>query len=326
MNENCLCEAPARPDAVTSVSDGLLLADDCADEPLPFNLREPIAQQTRQLDAARKRVDGIASRMLVPFPSATADPSDCVGWPAPKNPPPRFHVSFPKTPTLVLEGALDTNTPPLPAQSVARAFPNGHYVEVPYVGHVTALADHTGCAAKIASTFLGTGATDTRCLTHLGVPPQVDSFPVTFAQEKPIALIGAHDTTGLSSDDLRTVGVARDAIADVLWDWHAAGNFTDVGLRGGDFFVGAAAPGDDITLHLNDIRWTKDTTATGDLTITRGTRPIMTGNIAVSTPTGSAQLDILAFNLVGTSTNENITGTLDGHAIHVNVDAKLGLF
>jgi hypothetical protein len=52
----------------------------------------------------------------------------------------------------------------------------------------------------------------------------------------------------------------------------------------------------------------------------------MSGSVVVSTPSGNGQLDIRSSHLIGSSTSETITGTVNGHATHLEVDAKLGLF
>jgi hypothetical protein len=329
MAENRVGAPATQPRPAATSSIGLLVANLCADEPQPFDLHAPLAVQESQLDAARRLVHASTRRTFLPFTPTEAlpDVNRCLGWPAPTNPPPQSqNASFPGIPTLVLEGALDSVTPPPQARAVARSFHDGRYVEVPFVGHIAAVTDHTGCAASIAARFLDSATIDTACLSHLSALPQVDVFPSTFAHEPPVTPIASHRTTDLSADELRTIAIARDAVADVLWRWDVVGVAADVGLRGGSFTTIAPQVRHGVILHLDAVRWTADSTVTGDLNIIRGTHPTMAGAVIVSTPTVRARLEIRSSNLLGPSTSETITGTVQGKEIDVKVDAKLGLF
>jgi hypothetical protein len=62
----------------------------------------------------------------------------------------------------VLEGGSDTVTPAVGARVVAKQFRHSRYVTVPFVGHVAARNDLSGCAAGIAATFLGAGLSTPR--------------------------------------------------------------------------------------------------------------------------------------------------------------------
>jgi pimeloyl-ACP methyl ester carboxylesterase len=307
---------------------GLLLADDCADFPLPFDLRAPLARQRRQLNDARARVATASARELLPFTAREAlsrEPDICVGWPAPKNPPPRAQdQTFPNVPTLVLEGALDTVTTAQGARSVAREFPDGRYLEVPFVRHITALRDDSGCAANIAATFLASKTINTACLSRIEPPTQVDAFPRTFAEETPITPITYHGKTTLSADERRTIAVARDAIADVLRRWGTLRIYSGRGLRGGTFTTIQATTPDDFSVHLNAYRWTTDTTVTGDLT-TSPTAHTLNGSVVVTTLNGPVKLFIRSPRIVGASTQETVAGEIRGYPFDMTIDARIGL-
>ena len=306
---------------------GLLLADTCADFPQPFDLHASLAVQKRQLKAAEKHVVATSSRKIAPFtPGEALRGQDlCLGWPAPTNPPPRSrHERFPNIPALVLQGALDTITPPPAARRVANEFRNGRYIQVPLVGHITARKDLSGCAASIAATFLASKPVDTDCLARIPPPLQVETFPTTFAHETPITPIDAHGATGISANDLRTVAIARDIISDVMWRWGPLGFYSRRGLRGGNFTTIAPLRPGHYSVHLNEIRWTTDSTVTGDL-ITSPTAYTLVGTVVVSTPASRVRLVIQSPHILPPSTEETISGTFGGRAIDITVDAKFGL-
>jgi hypothetical protein len=324
MNEAALGGFGSGP-AATNLSNGLLLAVTCADQPQPFDLRAPLAVQERQLNAAYKSVVASSTRTFLPFtPQEALNGAGalCLGWPAPTNPPPRSRrETLPNVPTLVLEGSLDTVTPPPAARAVAHEFRHSRYVEVPLVGHVAALHDYSGCASSIAARFIASNTIDSACLARIPAPTQVEAFPTTFAQENPITPINANGAAGLSVDDLRTVAIARDVISDVLWRWGPLGRYSERGLRGGSFTTIEPAVRGEFRVHLDAIRWTTDTLVTGDLETSRANT--MNGAIAISTPSASAEFSILASHLGETSAHERLIGTLNGHAIDLTVAAKL---
>ena len=312
-------------------SDGLLLAATCADEPQPFDLRADLSVQKRQLNAAYAKVVASSSRAFLPFTAEEAlnsggGPVLCLGWPAPATPPLALrHQTFPDVPTLVLEGGLDTITPPPVARAVAHQFRHSRYVEVPFVRHVAALNDHSGCAAKIAATFIGSGTIDAACRSHLAAPDQVDSFPAKFADEAPIHLLHANEGAGLAVDDLRTVATARDAIADVVRRWGPLGFYVGNGLRGGGFRTISPLVRGEFRVHLDSIRWTDDTAVSGELE-TSDVRDTMNGYVFVSIPWRPAVgFEVRASQISRPGSRETIVGTLANHKIRLTVDAKLGL-
>jgi pimeloyl-ACP methyl ester carboxylesterase len=311
--------------AASADSIGLDLAVTCSDFPQPFDQRAPLATQKRQLAATYETTAASVSHADLPFtPQETLQsPYGCLGWPAPIDArPSTLARDFPHVPTLVLEGDLDTVTPPRGARSVANEFPDSRYVQVPFVGHVTASNDKTGCAASIAVKFLAATEIDTACEKRLVAPPAVDAFPLKFSQETSITPLDHDAATGLSTNDRRMIAIARDAISDVMWRWARLKEVDGNGLRGGTFESASPIGSTDYRLDLHAIRWTTDTTVTGDLV----THPdnSMSASLDVVTPTGESELDIACPNLVGPSTVETISAYAGGHFV-LRVDAKLGL-
>jgi hypothetical protein len=225
----------------------------------------------------------------------------------------------------VLEGGLDTVTPPPVARAVAHQFRHSRYVEVPFVRHVAALNDHSGCAAKIAATFISSSTIDAACRSHLLAPDQVDAFPVTFADETPIHPLHANGRLGLSIDDLRTVAIARDAIADVVRRWGPLGFYVGNGLRGGSFYTISPLVHGEFRVHLDGIRWTDDTAVSGELE-TSDARDTMNGYVFVSTPwRADVKFKVRATRISLPASRETVVGTIDSRKIRLTVDAKLGL-
>jgi pimeloyl-ACP methyl ester carboxylesterase len=305
---------------------GLLIADTCADEPQAFDLHESMSAQIHDFDSAERSVGVSSTRDFSPFTLREADPlaPKCLGWPAPAAEVSRRETTK-RIPTLVIDGALDTVTPPDGAEAVAKAIPGARFVEVPFVGHVTAGWDHTGCAAHIIEQFVATTEVDHACLGTLAPLPQVDAFPTTFSAEAPIAAIHRH-AAPISPDARRALGVVRDAIADVLWRWDVVKIDSDHGLRGGSFTVTPDPATHTDAVSLDGIRWTSDTTVTGTITVTRGPHPTMTGTVAVSTPAGHGRLTVSSSAMIGPHTTERLRGSIGQQRVDVIVDAKLGLF
>src|SRR6185437_10820548 len=110
----------------------------CADKPQPFALHASLPVQRRQLTSSYAKVVASNPRTFLPFTAeevlnSGVAPVLCLGWPAPARPPLGLRdQTFPDVPTLVLEGGLDTVTPPSPARAVAREFRHSRFVEVPF--------------------------------------------------------------------------------------------------------------------------------------------------------------------------------------------------
>ena len=249
----------------------------------------------------------------------------CLGWPAPTSAiPSTLGSDFPKVPTLVLEGQFDTVTTACGARKVASEFPNARYIEVPFVGHVTAFSDHSRCVARIASQFLAANAVDSKRLAHLSAPPVVDAFPETFPSETPIVVIKSRGATRTLRD--RPPGnrgrPRRGRRRDVAMGPTPPGQWPRTSRR--RLLHVDAGGARDLPCALGAVRWTNDTTVTGDMTTYAGDDS-MNGSVDVVTPAARARLRITTSEAFVASTVETISGTVDGRAVNVDVDAKLGL-
>jgi hypothetical protein len=177
---------------------------------------------------------------------------------------------------------------------------------------------------KIAVAFIRSTTIATACRSQLAAPDQVDAFPKTFAEEAPIHPIDVDEAAGLSADDLRTVGIARDAIADVMRRWGPLGFYEGNGLRGGTFITTSPRVKGEFRVRLSAIAWTNDTAVSGELETSNATKA-MNGSVVVSTPwRANVKFDVRASRIDQPGSRETFAGTLDGRKIHLAVAAKLG--
>ena len=131
---------------VSSFSDPLYLAVTCHDYPQLWDPTTPIALRPRDV---RQRLAAYPPGTFAPFSARAWTGADyegalsCLRWPSPaagQRPEPEG-VVYPRVPTLVLNGDLDTITSSAGARDVAALFPAARFVEVRNSVHVTALGD-----------------------------------------------------------------------------------------------------------------------------------------------------------------------------------------
>ena len=204
-------------------------------------------------------------------------------------------------------------------------FRHSAYIQVPFVGHVAALKDHSGCRGKHRRWIPRSRTYPHRMsLTYLPRLRRSTHFQQRSRKRHPLsrsvisALPASPPTTCAPSRIPATPSPTCSG------DGHASSTPREV-----DFGAEASRPS-----HLSyaatsasissAIRWTTDTTVTGDL-ITSPNDQSLTGVVDVSTPTNRTRLDIQSPNIFGASTKETVSGTLDGHPIDLEMNAKLGL-
>ena len=129
-----------------SFSDPLYLAVTCHDYPQLWDPDTPIALRAEE---AAARLGGYPLGTFTPFTAEAwtsleyEGPLACMKWPSPAagQPPEPANARYPRVPTLVLNGDLDTITASSGARVVAEKFPRSWFVEVSNSIHVTALGD-----------------------------------------------------------------------------------------------------------------------------------------------------------------------------------------
>jgi pimeloyl-ACP methyl ester carboxylesterase len=259
---------------VRQYSQGLYLAAICNDYPQLWDIGAPVARRPAQYAASLARLRATDPQAFFPFTISdwTRSPwtefRSCLEWPVPSRyvfPVPR-PAHYPKVPTLVLSGDLDSLTSPAGAHIVASRFPSSTFVSVVNGTHVTAVADFGRCTSAIVVHFVATlTAGDTTCARRYNEVRFVESFPRRLADAVPAP---PGKTVRSPVIDRRLATVASSTVADVLARWFGNYDRSGVGLRGGHFsYVGNAH----VTFALHGLRWVDDVAVSGTLTWDRTT-------------------------------------------------------
>jgi pimeloyl-ACP methyl ester carboxylesterase len=248
---------------VRDYSEGLYLAVICHDYPQPYDVSAPLAVRSAQFAASQA---ALRDADFAPFSAEAFTGTDyqgvgaCLRWPAPAHPDPPAPpgARYPDVPTLVLVGDLDSITPLDDSAVVARRFPHGRLVVIRNQVHVTALADHDGCAARIVRRFVRVeSAGDTSCALRFAEVRVVRSFPRTVAEADPAARVRGDRST---LRDRRAAAVAAAVVGDALARWQINYSGSDQGLRGGSF----GYEGDDVqTFTFHRVRLVRDLAVSG---------------------------------------------------------------
>ena len=267
-------EPPGGAGFVRQYSQGLYLAAICNDYPQLWDITAPIAQRPAQYEASVAYLRASDPGAFFPFTipdwthSLWTEFRSCLQWPVPSNyvfPVPQ-PAHYPKVPTLVLSGDLDSLTSPEGAHLVASRFPNSTFVSLANDTHVTAVSDFGRCASVIVVRFVAThNAGDTSCASRYNEVRFVEAFPRRLADAAPAPQGRTRQSSVL---DRRMATVASNTVADVLPRWFTNYDGTGVGLRGGRFsYTGS----DHIVFTLHDLRWVDDVAVNGHITWDRTT-------------------------------------------------------
>ena len=217
-------------------SESLYLAVICHDYPELWSPSTPISQRPAEV---RSALAAYPAGTFAPFSAAAWTGTDfegalaCLRWPSPARPDPPAPPSatYPRVPTLILNGDLDNITPLSDATIVARRFPRSTLVDVENAGHVTALLDQNDCASVIYLHFVADlRAGDTSCAHRTPEVRVVPAFARSATAVAP-ARAGRRDASTLL--DRRVAAAAAATVADALQRWWVNYDGTGVGLRGG---------------------------------------------------------------------------------------------
>jgi pimeloyl-ACP methyl ester carboxylesterase len=134
----------------------------CNDYPLLWKKEAPKAERGRQLNRATSEYP---RRRFFPFTPAEISSSNFTGYryclnappPGPLYEPPRplGATRAPRLPTLVISGEMDDVTTPREGRDVASQFPGSTFVVMPNAGHIDALYNPRGPAARKVRAFIG---------------------------------------------------------------------------------------------------------------------------------------------------------------------------
>ena len=320
--------APRRPGGlrpraeIRSFSEGAYLAYACTDYPAIWNKQASFSARESEYAAT---LAALPASTFAPWRTVDYADSDffvyeyCLHWPAPGAPEPPFPAGgrYPNVPTLVLNGDLDIRTDVYQARAVARNFPHSTYLEVPNIGHVTALYDADACAAGIVRRFVESISTgDTSCLTRIPEHRLVQRFVERAADAPEAARASGADRS--TAADRRAAWVAVETLADVVDRWYAIPGLTGVGLYGGKFTMTSTA-GLPFTsrvwsLKLNQTRWTTDIDVTGTASVPRAAGTA-SASLTIGGP-GTAKGDLtVSWSTRAPQAQARITGTIGGRAI-----------
>ena len=191
----------------------------------------------------------------------------CLEWPAPRfpDPPAPPGVRYPDVPVLVLDGDLDSITPPEDSARAARLFPNSRLILVGNVGHVTALGDFDRCGSRLVRRFIETlDAGPATCADTIQELHVVPVFPRRVA-DAPQAAARPGDRS--DATDRRAAWVAARAAGDALGRWWLMYGARGHGLRGGTFVAsGAYYSYEPVELALDGVRFAGDLAVSGRVT------------------------------------------------------------
>ncbi|SHG24287.1 alpha/beta hydrolase [Streptoalloteichus hindustanus] len=224
----------------------------CADSALPYDRAAGTEEKTRQLADHRRRHPERPMGTREVFPAG--DVLDwCTHWPTPNHTPPvPPGTRFPDVPTLAIAGDTDLDTGTR-ATAVARRFPRGQAVIVPFGQHTASLNNYpySGCVAAMVRDFItdprqrpssSCGTENYRALGH---------FPRTSAE------LPATNPPGLAP----AFATAADAVIRRAPQSGYRFVTEEPGLRGG------AVRFDDQNRRvlLTDVRYVADIAVTGDI-------------------------------------------------------------
>ena len=299
-------------------SEGLYLATNCNDIPLPFDRNASVATRRAQYAAGiqdLKQHDGSA---FAPFtvhqwltaPLSGVQPYDsCILWPRPSRPNPPLPPSpvYPDIPVLVLSGDLDSLTSPEGGHQVANEFPNATFVSVKNMNHIAALDDFGRCASAIVVRFVRSGgnAGDTSCTSGYNEMRVVDRFAA-----RAVGL-------GPMSPGRRTALVAANSVADVIARWFVMYGYRGVGLRGGRFSTTGLVH---VGFTLHGIRWVRDGAVSGRVTWDR-TDGAIRANVTVDGSGVAPGHLVLRWNDWTPLATATANGTVGGRTVHLSFPA-----
>jgi pimeloyl-ACP methyl ester carboxylesterase len=308
--------------AVSSV--GAAVATDCVDARQPWDWSESVPERKEQFAGA---VAKLASDYFAPFSksAATKLPFNafaivCQLWekPTPSSPVVPPNAVYPKVPTLVLGGDVDTGVPLEQTAAIAALFPRSTLVPVAEAGHETVF--WTQCAKNLAASFIDTlKVGDLSCTqTPEVVFPAVGRFPVLAKFARP----ANPDPSGqnqIAAAERKVVTVAVATVTDALQrgrlGFQGLATTDGVGLRAGtihtDYVAGSTT--------LSNCAFSKDVIISG--TINWSANPSIVADLVVSGPGtagGTLHIDgtVQATGPVG---NLKVTGTLGGKRVAVLV-------
>jgi pimeloyl-ACP methyl ester carboxylesterase len=258
---------------VKTYSDGDYFAVACTDYPQLFDLSATPDVRRTQLAAAEA---ALPAKTFAPFSVSqwvsmnayTESYTGCLDWPAPTHaadpPVPAGPMDATGVPVLVLNGDLDSLTPAAGGKHVARQIGSAaRSVVVPNMVHLVALYDRYGCGDSIMTAFVRKPSTlhtlSTSCAKKVPEVHTLGNDAKYLSSVRPAKVVHGH-----ASRKQRMLAAALvEAVGDAAYRYQYIDGANDTGLRGGT--THAKDTSDGAKVHLNKVRWTRDTSASGTI-------------------------------------------------------------
>jgi pimeloyl-ACP methyl ester carboxylesterase len=255
----------------TTYSDGDYFAVACTDYPQLFSMHAGRATRVKQLDANEA---ALPPRTFAPFTInewLTVQPytetyDSCLDWPAPKHaalpPVPAGPMDRTHVPVFILNGALDSLTPPAGGAHIARQIGRAaRAVVVPNTVHLVALDNPHPCGEDLVRRFIEHPShLRTMSVSCIHKVPPIDAIG-----RYPRTVHAAQPGTGHAAVYLRRVAsVATAVVGDAAVRFDFLDGLHDQGLRGGTIDYDRSHGHWVAQLHAD--RWTVDSSVTGTVT------------------------------------------------------------
>jgi pimeloyl-ACP methyl ester carboxylesterase len=303
--------------AVEEFSEGQYNAVACNDYPQLWDIASSVASRPAQFDASVAALRASEPDAFAPFSfddwmaSPWVEYDSCINWPAPSSwvPPAPDPAVYPDVPTLVITGELDSLTSPEGNQIVASRFPGATYVEVPNVGHVTAIGDLLGCAAGIVTGFVETAVVgDTDCVAGYPSVRTTDQFP------RRLRDVEVSEGDGTLRQRQVATAVAG-TVGDMFPRWTAMYGTEGRGLRGGTFITTGL---EEVRFRMQAMRWVSDVRVSGTVRWNR-----TTGDVAATVTFSGASVGKLGirWNEWDQHARATASGTIDGTRLRIELPA-----
>lgn len=315
-------------------STGLQFAVQCADYKQLFDMRDSQNARHGQYEASIATTQSNHPNIYAPFTlaeglSAVENPevlNQCEAWPrapgwATPGVPVPHKTAFPKVPTLVLSGELDTVTSPDEGRETAALFPNATFVLVPNAVHETAIGnagynvpsyggDLAQCVGPMVVRFIRSGGATPNefCLSGIRPVRPVPAFATAWND-----VFAAHAEAGNSADAmrLRFASAVAETVGDALSRYSIDVDNEGPGLRGGKLKIVSAANG--YTIKLINLQWTADLIVSGEIDWDQ-----LTGKIVANvnaTATGHSGTLKISWNDKQSDAQAIITGNIDRETV-----------
>ncbi|TCO59574.1 alpha/beta fold hydrolase [Actinocrispum wychmicini] len=268
-----------------------VLTYQCNDDALPYDRDASPDVRARQLADYRDRYP---QRPIAAAEVGGNNEDFCLNWPLPRQAPPvPAGAAYPDVPALTLGGTTEPmfggNVVPL-----AKRFPHGQSVLVPFGGHAASMSGNPACAAELVRSFLVEPAKPVHATCTAETYRAMGHFPRTSAELPATRVPGLAAAFMTASDLLGQVGPSGLGPGPQL-----------PGLRGGTFTGDANG-----VLHLTSVRYVDDIAVSGDIRLVNGTAE------ADLTLDSGPKLH-LSWRPFQAQDKTTVTGSTDGHPFTV---------